>query len=173
MTQWRPCSACKNPIPLGVNYYVCNVSTCNQKRTGMAFCSVTCWEVHLPIANHRESWAVEKEAPLTNEAPSASAPPQTKTGARRIAQTKPDKPASNSVPSEVLIVASRLNQQPFDRDHRCSHFSSFLAAAEQVWPVVGHRRHTTCLAANDFHALRNIRMHQINVVSCVIASLIE
>ena len=66
---WRRCSACKNPIALGATYWVCNVSTCNRKRTGMVFCTVSCWEVHLPVANHREAWAVEKQAPKTAPAP--------------------------------------------------------------------------------------------------------
>jgi len=61
--QWRRCSACKGPITVGARYWTCNVSTCNRKRTGLVFCSVTCWEVHLPGANHRESWAVEQTAP--------------------------------------------------------------------------------------------------------------
>lgn len=60
---WRRCSACKNPILHRATYWVCNVSTCNRKRTGMAFCTVSCWEVHLPVANHREAWALEEKAP--------------------------------------------------------------------------------------------------------------
>ena len=64
---WRRCSACKNFIERGAIYWVCNVSTCNRKRTGLVFCSVTCWEVHLPEANHRESWAEERTAPMTSD----------------------------------------------------------------------------------------------------------
>ncbi len=60
---WRRCSACKGPIALGATYWTCNVSTCNRKRTALVFCTVTCWEVHLPMANHRETWAVERTAP--------------------------------------------------------------------------------------------------------------
>lgn len=63
---WRRCSACKNPIECGSTYWVCNVSTCNRKRTALVFCSVTCWEVHLPEANHRESWAEERIAPAVS-----------------------------------------------------------------------------------------------------------
>jgi histone H3/H4 len=60
---WRRCSACKQPIGFGARYWVCNVSTCNRPRTALAFCSLTCWEVHLPGANHREAWALERTAP--------------------------------------------------------------------------------------------------------------
>ena len=64
--RWRRCSACKGSIECGSTYWVCNVSTCNRKRTALVFCSVTCWEVHLPEANHRESWAEERLAPATS-----------------------------------------------------------------------------------------------------------
>jgi len=66
-SRWRRCSACKEPIGLGATYWTCNVSTCNRKRTGLVFCSVSCWEVHLPVAHHRESWAVERRAPSRPE----------------------------------------------------------------------------------------------------------
>lgn len=61
--RWRRCSACKQSIELGSAYWVCSVSTCNRKRTALVFCSVTCWEVHLPAANHRQAWAEERTAP--------------------------------------------------------------------------------------------------------------
>src|SRR4030095_10924764 len=73
LTAWRRCSACKNPIALGATYWVCSVSTCNQKRTGLAFCTVSCWDAHLPVARHREAWAEERTAPARAEA-SGSAP---------------------------------------------------------------------------------------------------
>lgn len=102
--QWRRCSACKNPIGLGSQYWVCSVSTCNRKRTALAFCSVTCWEVHLPGANHREAWAEERVAPAEVTAPSTQSPPRA-TGQRRVVR----EPAPRSAePREILIVASRL-----------------------------------------------------------------
>jgi hypothetical protein len=60
---WRECSICKKPIAYRANYQVCSVSTCNRKRTGLVFCSVDCWDAHLPDARHREAWAVEETAP--------------------------------------------------------------------------------------------------------------
>ncbi len=104
--QWRRCSACKNPIEFGVTYWVCNVSTCNQKRTGLAFCTVSCWEVHLPVANHRESWALERTAPNTREAAEAG---PAKTGRRRIVRG-PNEKAAPTAEAEVLIVATRLKE---------------------------------------------------------------
>ncbi len=60
---WRRCSICKSPIAYREIYWVCNVSTCNRKRTGLAFCKTDCWDAHLGLVNHRESWAIEKRAP--------------------------------------------------------------------------------------------------------------
>ena len=60
---WKPCSSCKKAIGLNSLYWTCNVSTCNRKRTGLVFCSVECWDAHVPMANHRESWALENRSP--------------------------------------------------------------------------------------------------------------
>lgn len=62
-TVWRKCSTCKKAIAFGSKYFLCNVSTCNSKRKGFVFCSVECWDGHVPIMNHRESWSVERVAP--------------------------------------------------------------------------------------------------------------
>ena len=67
--RWRRCSACKNDIALGGVYWVCSVSTCNRKRTALVFCSVDCWEIHLPTERHREAWAVEARAPSVPDPP--------------------------------------------------------------------------------------------------------
>jgi hypothetical protein len=110
---WRRCSACKKPIALRATYWTCNVSTCTRPRTGLAFCSVSCWEVHLPEARHRESWAVERKAPATPEEAAAaagggaagreSAPPR-----RRIVPSAPAPASKPGAPEEVLVIASRL-----------------------------------------------------------------
>ncbi len=112
---WKPCNVCKQPIALGATYWVCSVSTCNRKRTGLSFCSVSCWDAHLPFANHRESWAVEERAPATREAeaPAAAAPRSVEKkvgeGKRRIVRTTPAAPEkAPSESDEVLIIASRL-----------------------------------------------------------------
>jgi hypothetical protein len=107
-TQWRRCSACKQPISFGSTYWTCNVSTCNRERTGLVFCSVRCWEVHLPSANHREAWAVEKIAPAAGE-PGARTTPESRPGATPSRTPGPSPSASKpQAPEEVLIVASRL-----------------------------------------------------------------
>jgi len=99
---WRRCSACKNPIALGATYWVCSVSTCNQKRTGLSFCTVSCWDAHLPVARHREAWAEERTAPARPESGDAAAKQ------RRIVRpgvaSAPPAPAND----EVLIIAARV-----------------------------------------------------------------
>lgn len=64
---WRRCSSCKKSIGYRTKYWVCNVSTCNRKRTGLVFCDVSCWDAHVPMMNHRESWAEERQAPSLEE----------------------------------------------------------------------------------------------------------
>ena len=95
---WRRCSACKEPIALGAQYYTCSVSTCNRKRTALAFCSVTCWEVHLPTERHREAWAIEQRAPMKSE--------PIREAVARSARTASESGRTDR--GEILIVASKL-----------------------------------------------------------------
>lgn len=127
---WKRCSSCKKEIPFQSTYYVCSVSTCTRKRTGFSFCSVECWETHLPMMRHREAWAVEETAPTRaeweaggddddgSEAPSraGSAPSRVSAPAesdaprrRRVVETGAAPPAAvGAAPREVLVIASRL-----------------------------------------------------------------
>jgi hypothetical protein len=63
LTVWRRCSSCKIEIGFSQPYWVCSVSTCTRSRTGFYFCSVPCWEAHLPMMRHREAFAVEMRSP--------------------------------------------------------------------------------------------------------------
>ncbi|MFT5357162.1 MAG: hypothetical protein ACI9KE_004394 [Polyangiales bacterium] len=62
-TAWKNCSACKKPIAFGAIHYLCSVSTCNRKRGARTFCSMDCFDAHVPGANHRSAWAEENVAP--------------------------------------------------------------------------------------------------------------
>jgi hypothetical protein len=62
-SSWKRCSTCRKDIPFLAAYWACNVSTCNRPRTALAFCSVPCWDAHVPMLRHRESWAEERHAP--------------------------------------------------------------------------------------------------------------
>jgi hypothetical protein len=64
---YRLCSSCKKELPFGSTYYKCSVSTCNRARMPLTFCSVACFEAHVPVVRHREAWAEEEIAP-TREA---------------------------------------------------------------------------------------------------------
>jgi hypothetical protein len=88
---WRKCSSCKKDIPLNSKYYECNVSTCTGLRTGYAFCSVNCWEVHLPGARHRDAGAVEKKSPSSAQSTSSAL-------------------NKSSMSHEVLVVVSKMKQ---------------------------------------------------------------
>ena len=60
---WKKCNICKAEIGYNAKYFVCNVSTCTRKRTGLSFCSVSCWDAHLPDMRHKEAWAEERTSP--------------------------------------------------------------------------------------------------------------
>ena len=110
---WRRCSSCKRPIAYGEIYWVCNVSTCNRKRTALAFCRTDCWDAHLGLVNHRESWAIEKRAPAEGETVTERPPAiRAKRSPRRIIASSPAAAAAGleveGLPRDVLIVASKL-----------------------------------------------------------------
>ena len=56
------CSMCRKPIPMFSKFYRCSVSTCSSGRVKYVFCSVSCWDAHLPTARHRNAGAVEEVA---------------------------------------------------------------------------------------------------------------
>lgn len=108
-TYWRKCNSCKKPIAYQQVYWVCNVSTCNRKRTGLVFCTVSCWDAHGPLMNHRESWAEERRAPskeewarqLADEAAPKKRGPRTKTPEPETAA-----PAQPATPPRVIVRRS-------------------------------------------------------------------
>lgn len=104
MTDWRRCSSCKAAITYGGTYFECTVSTCNRPRTGLVFCSMDCWDAHLPIARHREAFAEEKRAPRSDADAAAPAKRESR-GRRRVAPSKRRDPA---LPRDTLVVVSKL-----------------------------------------------------------------
>jgi len=141
---WRVCSICKTPIDFGARYHRCSVSTCNRKRTQLSFCSVRCWEAHVPTMRHRDAWAVEEIAPdrevweaqqrATKATASVAAPAARSDGpSRRVVAPAARDPAghdrtgsSDDVPTDILIVASRLKKYIKER--------SGLRTADDVMP---------------------------------------
>lgn len=137
---WRHCSMCKVPIGFEAAYFSCSVSTCNRKRTGLYFCSVACFEAHLPTARHRDAWAEQQRSPSVAEAraqqdedddegdeqPGAerhasggqSPPPQR----RVVSAASPASPAhaveeasGTESETDVLVVVSKLKKYVRDR----------------------------------------------------------
>lgn len=122
-TFFRLCSSCKRELLFEGRYYVCSVSTCNRKRMALTFCSLPCFEAHVPMARHREAWAEEQRAPTLAEwqkeqadeqAEAARASTDPTQAARRIVGA-PSASAPNTVslsdrdlPRDVLIVVSKL-----------------------------------------------------------------
>jgi hypothetical protein len=116
---WRHCNICKAGIGFGAQYFVCSVSTCNRKRTGLNFCGLPCFEAHLPTARHRDAWAESQKAPsraewqatLENDAggdssDDARSPQSPPTRTRIVAPSTGVEPDS----TEVLVVVSKLKK---------------------------------------------------------------
>jgi hypothetical protein len=126
-TYFRLCSSCKRELPFEGTHYTCSVSTCNRKRTGLTFCSVSCFEAHVPVVRHREAWAEEQRSPTREQwleeqaeeqaegAPSlggGSSAGEPRRERRVVGASAPDAShvalSEQGVPREVLIVVSKL-----------------------------------------------------------------
>lgn len=133
---FRRCSSCKQDIALGAKYWACSVSTCNRSRTALAFCSTDCWDAHLGYVNHRESWAEERRAPLTLEAPPAAPPAAAVREPKRTIVSPPvpvPKAASRpEPPREVLIVASKLKAYIRERSDMNTSDRVFEVLSDEV-----------------------------------------
>ena len=119
---WKNCTSCRKGIDFATIYWECSVSTCNRKRLGLFFCTVACWDAHLPEARHREAWAVEKRSPSKSAwegqelqgsqsgpkriVASSTASPQP---ARRTISAATSESAEN-LPMDVLVVVSKLKK---------------------------------------------------------------
>lgn len=109
---WRHCSTCKKEIGFNTKYYECSVSTCTGLRTGYVFCSVPCWESHVPGARHRDAAAVEKKSPTQTEFVKTQEVPNSGSGQRRIiASSSGSANSSTSTKkdeNEILVVVSKV-----------------------------------------------------------------
>lgn len=95
---WRRCSSCKKDIYCGSAYQVCSISTCRTKATNYVFCSVPCWDLHVPIERHRgdDVGAIEKRAPQHSEIEREP---------KRIVVT-----AQTNMDDEILVVVSKVKK---------------------------------------------------------------
>jgi hypothetical protein len=125
---WRRCSTCKKEIMTGQTYYVCSVSTCNSRSTQYVFCSVACWDAHVPVERHRgdSAGAIEKKAPLTVE------PDKPVEGKRRVVPGAPNKAASSESDDDILVVASKIRKYINDKSGMNVSASLYEALSEKL-----------------------------------------
>jgi histone H3/H4 len=123
---WKVCSICRRPIAYDHPYYACSVSTCNRKRTAMYFCSVACWEAHVPMMRHRDAWAEELRSPTEEaarqqrEAAAVPEPAETQPEPSTLQPNVPRRvvapmgrdpePEDAELPRDVLVVISKLKR---------------------------------------------------------------
>lgn len=107
-TYWRKCGSCKKDIGFNQVYQVCSV--CGGK---YAFCSVDCWDQHVPVMNHKNAWAEESRSP----AQAAGTPAATSNQPVRRIVSSPSTTSTetSSMDAEILIVASKLKQYVKDK----------------------------------------------------------
>jgi hypothetical protein len=120
-SSWKRCGVCKRDLGFEADFYECSVSTCTTGRNHPVFCSVTCWEQHVPVMRHRDAWAEQKRSPSRDlweqeqalfsaavHAPTAAPGP----APRRIVVAGPASsfpaPAQGPAGDETLVVASKL-----------------------------------------------------------------
>ena len=127
-SSWKRCNTCKKPIGFRATYFLCSVSTCNRKGTDFVFCTVDCWDAHVPTLRHRDAWADEKTAPTAEEwAREQRSEPQRRivtppsaTPVRAASASVPapspserDAPLAGdggAVPRDILVVVSKVKQ---------------------------------------------------------------
>ncbi|MGF1508803.1 MAG: hypothetical protein ACFB9M_04785 [Myxococcota bacterium] len=112
---WRKCSTCKSPILTGEIHFVCSVSTCTRRGTDFVFCSVNCWDAHVPMMRHKEAYALEKTSPRELE-PAPSQPTHSEGVRRRTVSTpKTEASSKEELSAEVLVIASKVKAYIKDR----------------------------------------------------------
>ena len=122
---WKKCNVCKKEIPFNTAYQVCSVSTCQNSRTGFTFCSVECWDAHLGVVKHRDSWAEERYSPRKEESPVSPTNPGPPPQRRYV--TAPAMETSRPAPeimTDTLVVVSKvkklINEQSSFNTSQCA-----------------------------------------------------
>lgn len=119
---WKRCGVCKRDLGFDTDFYECSVSTCTSARSHPVFCSIGCWDQHVPVMRHRDAWAEQKRSPtrahweasraLFGDATAGPAAPTATASAHRriVVDGRSTAPlATGPTPAEdVLVVASKL-----------------------------------------------------------------
>jgi hypothetical protein len=111
---YKRCSTCKSPIDFGATYYTCSVSTCNRPKLALFFCSVPCWEAHVPEARHRDAWAEQQKAPFRTESAAVHAEQPSPPVRARVVTAASAGPsivsADADADDDALVVVSKLKR---------------------------------------------------------------
>src|ERR1700690_1835352 len=110
---YKRCSTCKTPIEYGAEHYLCSVSTCNRPKLGLFFCSLPCWEAHVPEARHRDAWAEQHQAPTRAEHVAANEQQPTPARARVVVASVANHVSTHDETEsddDVLVVVSKLKR---------------------------------------------------------------
>jgi histone H3/H4 len=137
---WRKCTTCKKLIQFNQKYWVCSVSTCNRVRTGLVFCTVECFDAHVPVLNHRDAGAFEKRSPTEAqwraEQVALVARPQSASSAPAVseklaAQASVPQSSAQETDSEILVVVSKVKEYIRSR--------SGMSTSDRVMEVLSRR----------------------------------
>jgi hypothetical protein len=113
---WRKCSICKEPIEYGSDQFVCSVSTCRRGKNPLFFCSLGCWEAHLPMMRHRDAWAEQERAPSREQAErEASAEAERSRAVATAPPASAGARAAPATPTEVPVSGRRVIGEPVRR----------------------------------------------------------
>lgn len=113
---YRHCSTCRTPIEYDAQYYKCSVSTCNRRATALYFCSVPCWDAHVPGARHRDAWAEVETAPSRAEALEEAAQGETQSSLTSSPeQLSPERPLRRVVSGRATADRVPADRVPADR----------------------------------------------------------
>jgi hypothetical protein len=117
---FKLCTSCKKPIAFGASYFQCSVSTCNRAKLAQFFCTLACWDAHLPEARHRDAWAEPVKAPTRDaflrEQQEEEERDQRSTARESSMTDEAEKrrriigasAGSEDLPKDVLVVVSKL-----------------------------------------------------------------
>ncbi len=115
---FRVCSTCKKPIGFGADYFRCSVSTCNRNKLALYFCTLACWDSHLPEAKHRDAWAEPAKAPTRAELAAEEREEEARAERSKARESTMSEEAEKrrriiaspgeDLPKDVLVVVSKL-----------------------------------------------------------------
>ena len=112
---FRLCTTCKKQIGFAADYLQCSVSTCNRNKLAQFFCSLACWDAHLPEARHRDAWAEPMKAP-TREAFRREQQEEQDREARSSARESRESAMSDEAEKRRRVVGAQVAAQDLPED---------------------------------------------------------